>query len=283
MPLNSTTLSRATTTTQAVAGVILVNAQEDVGYQTQKPGSGLLNRALKFIGVPPPSFYFHNEGENTATIESDITDHYTEANSAIQDQIALKPEKITVHGFIGELNDVPPRFLAPFKSVKDKLTILSAYKPGLSISAIRAYNRAQQLYATASLAKDAAVGALNSISSLAGSGGGGIQTKQQKAFYQFYGYWQKRTLFTIQTPWAVFENMAILSLRAIQEENTRMITDFEITFKKIRFAEVTTLATLIGAGRFANAAEGVAELGASSPAEAGGFGDFFASSYPGVL
>jgi len=52
----------------------------------------------------------------------------------------------------------------------------------------------------------------------------------------FYGYWQSRTLFTVQTPWAIFQDMAIQNLRAIQDDSTRMITDFEITFKMLRFA-----------------------------------------------
>jgi len=62
------------------------------------------------------------------------------------------------------------------------------------------------------------------------------QTKQQIYFQQFYGYWQSNTLFTIQTPWAVFQDMAIENLVAIQDADTRMITDFNITFKMIRFA-----------------------------------------------
>jgi hypothetical protein len=64
----------------------------------------------------------------------------------------------------------------------------------------------------------------------------GNQTKQQTYFQQFYGYWANRTLFTIQTPWAIFQDMAIQTLRAVQDADTRVITDFEVTFKLMRFA-----------------------------------------------
>lgn len=63
-----------------------------------------------------------------------------------------------------------------------------------------------------------------------------------------------RTLFTIQTPWAIFEDMAILNLRAIQDESTRMITDFEVSFKQINIASTALLGpTLQSIGRAASA------------------------------
>ena len=95
------------------------------------------------------------------------------------------------------------------------------------------------------------------------------QTKQQIAFQQFYGYWRTRTLFTIQTPWAIFQNMAIKSLRAIQSEETRMITDFEVTFKLMRFAETITIKPLITdfEGRSASQSSELLDLGVSTPPE----------------
>lgn len=239
MAIDLSALSTATTTANALSNLILVKPNDNTGYRPQDAEGNLLGTEL----------LFHYEGENTASLTSEITDHFVEDNTVINDQIALKPEIITVQGFIGELNNIVPESLKPLRFAAEKLQILSAYTPALSISAQVAYNTAEQLYRTAQTTK-AAIDSWRTVNlsgqqvNVIGSNGlrdqrpNQTQTKQQVAFQQFYGYWRTRTLFTIQTPWAIFSNMAIQSLRAIQSEETRMITDFEITFKMMRFAQV---------------------------------------------
>lgn len=240
-------LSGATGILMAVpqlGGLLSNSVANTIGYQPQN------NDPLN----PRPALIFHYEGEQTAALESDITDHYVEDNTAVQDQIALRPEIITTHGFIGELTDAPPNtVLAALQLVSNKLTIIPGLTPQLSATALLAYNNAIFAYNTALNLANSAVSAFSSI---AGGVSGeavidqtgisnttepnifGIQTqsKQQVYFQQFYGYWKTRTLFTVQTPWAVFRNMAIKSLRAIQDEKTNVITDFEVSFKMIRYA-----------------------------------------------
>jgi len=240
-------ISSAANAAQSLSNLILVNPQKMIGYQPQNQPP-----VDNVTAPPPPTLVFDTEGENTATLVSEITDHVVEDNTHIQDHITLQPEQITVSGYIGELNNVIPRSLQAAKQYIDKLTLIGAYAPQLSISAQIAYNEAFQLYQTGVNAYNAGVAAYSSI-----TGGGGLntitgsgltafnaqlgvisgnQTKQQVAFQLFYGYWRSRTLFTIQTPWAIFKDMAIMSLRAIQGEDTRTITNFEVTFKMIRFA-----------------------------------------------
>lgn len=240
---NLSALAPLTTTALTLSNLILVSPQKTVGYQPQNPPSadGTDSKAQQ-----PPALLFNYEGEQTATIESDITDHYIEDNTAIQDQISLMPEVITTSGFIGELNDVVPLGLQTAKIAADKLTVIDGYIPGLSTSALLQYNTAFQLYQTgqqainASVATWSSINGTNDINEINSSGLKNpiskIQTKQQIAFQQFYGYWRQRTLFTVQTPWAVFKNMAIKSLRAIQDAETKEISNFEITFKTIRTA-----------------------------------------------
>lgn len=237
-------VSNATTKIQALSGLVLVSPQSTIGYQPKNEVGS--SAAL------PEALLFHYEGENTVSLESDITDHFVEDNSAINDQIALRPETITVHGFIGELNDVAPAVLAPLKEVADKLVSISGYEPQLSASALIAYNEASFLYSTAKSAVSSVVSSYSTISnaitgetsqSVISSNGlnpSDNQNKQQTMFQQFYGYWRNRTLFTVQTPWAVFDNMAIKSLRAIQDQDTAVVTDFEVTFKIIRYAKEVT-------------------------------------------
>lgn len=239
----STSLSTLTTAVNGIAGLLLASPQTTVGYRPQ-------------LASLPPALLFNYEGEQTASIESDITDHFVEDNTAIQDQIALRPETITTQGFIGELNNVAPFGLQTAQKLADSLVSIGAYTPGLSITAILAYNEAFYAYQIANSAVTTAVSTWATVSGVgqgeAVIGANGVQsgvllnltqTKQQVFFQQFYGYWRSRTLFLVQTPWAVFENMAIKSLRAIQDAETRMITDFEVTFKMIRYASTQTVAT----------------------------------------
>jgi len=173
-------------------------------------------------------FLFHIVGEESVSISSDITDHYIEDNTALQDHIALRPETITISGFIGELNNVTPDLLLPVKAVVDRLAMLGGYVPGLTSSALRAYNTAEQLYRIADKAKQA-------LAKLSGFDSG---TKQQKAFNEFYYHYLNRQLFYVQTPYAMFSNMAIQSMRFTQNEGDKNSSDIEITFKKIRLAQV---------------------------------------------
>jgi hypothetical protein len=293
--MDITALSQITNVATALSNLILVSPQKVQGYQPQS----LANPN----GQPQysqPALLFHYEGENTVHLQSDITDHYVEDNTALQDQISRKPEEISVHGFIGELNDFDgtiygvPGALQIAKTVADKLTTISAYTPSLSATALIAYNNALQLYQVTTNTANAAV---NAWASIIGGGAGGEsvigsaglqslpnQTIQQLMFQQFYGYWQNLTLFTVQTPWAIFQNMAIKDLTSIQDDKTSMITDFNITFKMIRIAKTqsTSLIASNSQGRlFAQASPNV-NNGTSSPAASITSQSALASAYPSL-
>lgn len=241
-------LSAVSNLINAISGLLIASPTTIQGYQPQNPvgPTGLLS-----LLSPPPSLLFHYEGEQTATLSSDVTDHFIENNTAVQDQVALKPIIITTRGFIGELNNVPPAFLGALQTIGNTLTSITPYNPALTLSAVRAYNTQFSAYQAATTAQNSAVSA---VSSLSGSASGETvigsigstpipavnQNKQQVMFQQLYGYWSKRTQFTIQTPWAIFKNMIIMNCRAIQDEATRTVTDFQVTFKQINFASTTT-------------------------------------------
>jgi len=216
-------LSNFTTSAGSLSNLILVTPGGR-GYQAQNGrdrDGQLLPLSDKFL--------FHYEGENSFSVQSDITDHFVEDNSTVNDNIALPPEEYSVSGFIGELNNVTPESLASLKLAAEKLTILAPYTPELSITALNAYNSAFRAYAAARSIVNSAIETWDGVNN---------QNEQQKAFSKFYAYWKSRTLFTIQTPWAKLEDMAIRSLSANQDAETEEITSFDITFKKIRYAEV---------------------------------------------
>lgn len=265
------TLSSLSTTATALSSLVLVTPNTYRGYSPQAKQL----RGQKPVENPKP-LLFHYEGENTFSQESSITDHFLEDNTAVQDHISLKPEVVTVTGFIGELNNVPQNpVLAGLKQIAEKLTAIGAYTPVLSATAIREYNKAAFLYSAATKAFDTGVEAWSTISggndiqqTSTGAFVNKIQNNQQKTFNQFYGYQRDRTLFTIQTPWALFTDMAIQSFRSIQTEETDMVSNFEITFKKMRFATTTLIsfnARDYQQGRLASQAADVTDLGVSAP------------------
>jgi hypothetical protein len=283
---NLSGLSSITSAAQALSNLILVSPQSTMGYQPQNtPTNDGTTQQL------PPAILFHYEGEQTAVLKSDITDHYIEDNTAIQDQITLRPETVTTHGFIGELNDTPPSALAAIQAIANKLTIINAYAPALSTTALLAYNNAFQLYQVANAAKNAAIAAWSSIAGTGGEsvvGSNGItfqpnQTLQQIVFQQFYGYWRNRTLFTVQTPWAVYQNMAIDELRAIQDAETTAITDFQVTFKMIRIAQTQTTTGFgnLYQGRAATQSASLVDNGTSTPSPSLGLNTQLSSSFSG--
>lgn len=218
-----------------VSNILLVTAQSSqsnlLGYQAQS-GPVLSSNAPTYV----PTFIFHYEGEQIVTIEADITDHFVETNSAVQDQVAQKPVEISTHGFIGDLNNVvPPSLQAKQAVVMSVLGNVSAYNPSLAISALNAYNQAYQAY---QIANDLAQ-SVPSVNSLLGSkySSWAAQTSQASAYSYFWQQFQQRIFFTIQTPWALFRNMQIKTMRAVQGEDTRTVTDFQLTFKQIQFAQ----------------------------------------------
>jgi hypothetical protein len=75
------------------------------------------------------------------------------------------------------------------------------------------------------------------------------QTKQQVAYGFIYQLWKGRQLFSVETPWGFFTNMAIQSVAARQGPTTRFVSSFEITFKKIRTVRSVTIVPGLLAGR----------------------------------
>ena len=285
MSVDLSALSEGAKVVQDIGNLVLATPQS-IGYRPQKESGGLGESVL-----------FTYERENTATLESEITDHYVEDNSAIQDQISLRPEIITVNGVIGELNDALPRidtatgFL--LDQIESKLFVLGGYLPQLSVTALRARNAAFQGYQLAENAQetidslreypatfgqDGITTNRNVIGSegLEGSPENPSQTKQQVMFQKFYSYWRNRTLFTVQTPWAIFKNCAIQSLKAIQSEDTGEITDFEVSFKVMRFAETISFSFVNQPQLDGRAAEQSAEV-ENNGSQSGELLDFDAS------
>jgi len=206
----------------AAADLILVSPDRYTGFTPNK-----------FLPVIK-GFVFQIVGDENVSIQSDITDHYVEDNTTRQDHIAIKPTQITVSGFVGELNDVIDSDIQQVaKDIVDRMGILDAYIPTITITARRIYNTANQILSLGNKI-------LNAIGAAAGLK---VKTKQEDAFSKLAEYQKNRTLFYVSTPFGQFANMAIQSLTANQSSDTKSYSDFTVTFKEIRLAK-TSLVSL---------------------------------------
>ena len=88
-------------------------------------------------------------------------------------------------------------------------------------------------------------------------------TRQTSAFLCFYNLWKSRSIFSVETPWGTWNNMAIATLIAVQDEDTKYKSDFTVTFKKIRVAQDVSISIGQLAGR------NVAQATTATPSQRG--------------
>lgn len=186
-------------------------------------------------------FLFDVQCESMANLTAEITDHYTEDNKAVQDHIAIRPKRITLRGYVGELIVVNGEVSSPSltESLTQKLTELGGYLPVLSTAAIQIKDAIQNPSASSATLSDAAniYAAVKNLLPATGNG-----QKQQNAYNYFQSLMNQKVLMGVQTPWEFITNMAIESIVAIQDENSIYVSDFSVTLKQMRFAQTLTTA-----------------------------------------
>ena len=220
-----------------------------------------LTSALQSYVVSPLNAFgmgglvFDAQGESRADLMADITDHYTENNTAIQDHIAIKPKKITLKGYVGELvyYGADNTTLQPVQLVTQKLTEISAYIPAFTASAQQEQEAIAGIDSAGGTLQSYAAtvpGAANIYGLVKQAIGAFGPTAGQEGAYQYFAACQtSNILMGIQTPWEFLTNMAIETIVAVQSEDSIFMTDFSVTFKQIRIAQTkTATAPLTGTG-----------------------------------
>lgn len=208
----------------------------------------------KFIVTPQNAFgvagfVFDIDGEAKVDLSTEITDHFIENNSFIQDHIAIKPRKVTLRNYVGELvyenNDFAD--IIPQKVLR-KLTQVQQLLPVLSAGAAQARN----IFETA---RGLRLGVPDlSIQGITSAAGRAIDIwrliknrapqlpKQQQAYQYFQSLMEQKILVSVQTPFSFMSSMAIESVTAIQSEDSVYVSTFSITLKEMRFASTQTIA-----------------------------------------
>ena len=172
-------------------------------------------------------FIFDISGTVQHTLESDITDHYVEDNTAIQDHWALKPEKIVLKNYQGEVasSQVLP---------KDKVIIPKKLTENVIIKN-KATGQTYQLRAkiTKKTNDDKTKKETKPTQKQLEQG----KNKQKSAYEFFKSLRASRTLVSCTTIYGDFTNMAIENIVPFQDEDTRYMSSFTITLKEIKFAQ----------------------------------------------
>lgn len=196
-------------------------------------------------------FVFDVQTEEVATLIAEITDHYTEDNKALQDHIALRPKRITLKGYVGELvyNSPNGNSNTPLQTVTQKLTEISAYLPQISAAAVQAQAALTGMNSAGATLQSlaAAIPAGANIYGLVKNaiGATGTTARQQSAYQYFAACQSGGVLMGVQTPWEFLTNMAIETIVATQPEDSIFVTDFCITFKQIRIATTQTAVNIL--------------------------------------
>jgi|GEM_PF-1826001 hypothetical protein len=283
----------------SVFAALSSSQQNAIAYPTPLPG-GIAGLIFDWVG------------EERLELRADITDSWVEDNTAIQDQIALSPEKFVVDASTAEIVFTPgPAPAAPSQPANPFSLLgqlLPSLTPGAAASlAFRAINGAipgvfpaSQAGLTSVLASSAAAavgkaaaglpnlarlpptlqmllepvmgfGASQSAAVALGSAADSadtaapVQPSGLWGYYQsvgaiipensqatvmgfIYQLWKGRVLFTVETPWGIFDSMAIELADGTQPQDTIWRTDHRITFKKVRVVGElnVTPSTLLG-------------------------------------
>ncbi len=203
-----------------------------------------LTSALKSYVVSPLNafgmggYVFDIMGEATTKLDSDVTDHYTEDNKAVQDHIARKPKIVTLRGYVGELvyeNDGESTAQNILQSATKKLSEITTFLPTISTMVTQGRNVIENKNLSFSEGVASSADIYGIIKNIIGSTGD--LANQQKAYRYFCACREQGVLLAIQTPWEFMTNMAIMSVTAIQGEDSQEISDFAVTYKQMRFAQ----------------------------------------------
>ena len=185
-------------------------------------------------------FVFDISGTAQHTLESDITDHYVEDNTAIQDHWALKPESIVLKNYQGELVYANKSLPTTKNKVPVKLSVSSVIVPNIlpqtqqnqkAINIIQNNNNNANIDTSQTDLASQFQGIKNSTGA----------TRQQKAYQFFKTIRANRTLITVVTPYGTFNNIAIANIVPFQDEDTEMMSTFTLTLKEMRFAGYQTV------------------------------------------
>lgn len=211
----------------------------------------LAPKGVKQIGA----FAFDYKETEEVELDAEIPDHWLEDNSAVQDHIGLRPATVTLTGYVSELF-LPAStlfsILGALSSVTNTLTQANAYVGNYGAGNIQKMLKALTQAQNAVVQIEQAAARSAQVASFFSAGP--KKTRQQQAYAQLKALRDARIVFTVYTPYQVFDNMAIESLRAVRPKDTKTWSSFSVRLKQLNFSNDVTTARYLSqlAGRRAS-------------------------------
>lgn len=188
-----------------------------------------LNNEVKTIDV-----IFDIIESDAISIQADITDHYVEDNTAVQDTMALKPIEITLRGFVAEkVYERSLMITGEIENAFSKINPISALIPQISNYANVVVNASR--YVESSINRY--INNFKSIKDIFNKNKTPQVSKQMAVAQNLLNLRNSRTLVTVKTPFGTFDNMLILDAQMEQGDNTT-VSDLSVTLKQ--YNSVTT-------------------------------------------
>lgn len=197
--------------------------------------------AISILNKDLGGFVFDYKGEEALDAGVEITDHYTEDNTFMQDHRSVKPAIITMRGFVAEVaydrKSIAPTLLALSSALATVTPYLGQYAPGATAKMTAAVTQTDQI-----------INQLAQISGIARSitklVPGPKTTKVQQAYAKLDTLRNSQIPFAVVTPWAVFGDipdnghgpMLIENLRMVSPDQETGVVDIIVRMKEIRMA-----------------------------------------------
>ena len=184
-------------------------------------------------------FVFQYEGSSEARQQADITDHFAEDLTPLNDHVAIRPFRLTLRGFIGELvMKKPEGLVGALDTIQNRLSVVPAYLGKYTptqlakIQAIttKAQNLTSEFDQTLARVK-------NIVGFFENSSPG--TTQQKHAWLKLNALFTSRKPLFVESPYGIHANMVIESLTFIQPEDTADWSDITVTLKQVRLIDVT--------------------------------------------
>jgi hypothetical protein len=184
-------------------------------------------------------FVFDSATDDSIQMSADITDHFTESNIFINDHVAIRPIRIVMKGFIGEViyNANPSGVLGLFNTVQDVLTTVPAY---LGKYTPKGLQNIQNVLNKGTSLVNKVDNYISRAKNIVGLFGKANKTShQQDAYAILKALFLSRVICSVETPFEYFDsNMIIESIAFRQGDNDKYRTDIWVTLKEIRTAQV---------------------------------------------
>lgn len=188
-------------------------------------------------------FKFNVPEREIIKLQSEITDHYTDINNPVQDNIAQKPISITLTGLVGEyfysvneIEDLIATITPTLSLVKQFLPKLpNSTKQHLAKKYTNLTNKETPEVLRATDKKD-----LNSMNLFTlFQNIYKVSSRQTRAFLFFEALWKSKARFSVETSWKKYDNMVVESVTPDRDNNAD-ITTFTVVVKQISFTQTLT-------------------------------------------